>query len=153
MDADYEVVPEVLPLGHGLGPCVCVVDDDETYRTMLVRALSRAGYSVLAASSGKEALHMIANATTLPELIVSDLNMPEIHGIELVKRLRVDQPELKVLLISGSPHSEHAAAVAELGTRLLQKPFSAEVLLREVELVLEEPADSEPPVALGDLFS
>jgi signal transduction histidine kinase/ActR/RegA family two-component response regulator len=153
VDADYEVVPEALPLGHGLGPCVCVVDDDETYRTMLARALSRAGYSVLAASSGKEALHMIANATTLPELIVSDLNMPEIHGIELVKRLRVDQPELKVLLISGSPHSEHAAAVAALGTRLLQKPFSAEVLLREVELVLEEPEDSEPPVALGDLFS
>jgi len=135
------------------GMSVCVVDDDETYRTMLARALHRAGYSVLTASGGKEALHAIANAPSLPELIISDLNMPDLDGLTLVTRLRADQPELKVLLISGSPQAEHAAAVAELGTRLLQKPFSAEVLLREVELVLEEPLAPDANTALGDMFT
>ncbi|HTU60444.1 MAG TPA: ATP-binding protein, partial [Polyangiales bacterium] len=131
------------------GTSVCVVDDDETYRTMLARALHRAGYSVLTASGGKEALHVIANAPALPELIISDLNMPDLDGLSLVTRLRADQPDLKVLLISGSPLAEHA----ELGTRLLQKPFSAQVLLREVELVLEEPLAPDANAALGDVFT
>ena len=135
------------------GTSVCVVDDDEMYRTMLARALARAGYTVLAASGGKEALHVIANAPALPELIISDLNMPELDGLSLVTRLRADQPDLKVLLISGSPRAEHAAAVAELGARLLQKPFSAEVLLREVELMLENPAPQNAGAALGDMVT
>jgi signal transduction histidine kinase/ActR/RegA family two-component response regulator/serine/threonine protein kinase len=149
--SDFPEAPSQLR-SASFGTSVCVVDDDETYRTMLARALMRAGYSVLAANSGKEALHVIANATALPELIISDLNMPELNGMELVQKLRADQPGLKVLLISGSPHSEHAPAVAELGTRFLQKPFSAEVLLREVERVLGETAEGDTRVPLGDLF-
>jgi len=132
---------------------VCVVDDDETYRTMLARALARAGYTVLTASGGKEALHVIANAPALPELIISDLNMPDLDGLSLVTRLRADQPDLKVLLISGSARAEHAARGAEPGTRLLQKPFSAEVLLREVELLLEGRSARDVPAALGDMFT
>jgi DNA-binding response OmpR family regulator len=119
---------------------------------MLARALIRAGYTVLTASGGKEALHVIANAPALPELIISDLNMPDLDGVSLVSRLRADQPDLKVLLITGSPQAARSAAVAELGTRLLQKPFSAEVLLHEVELMLEAPSARETDVALGDMF-
>jgi signal transduction histidine kinase/CheY-like chemotaxis protein len=154
LESDYEEASAALPAEHSYGTCVCVVDDDEMYRTMLARSLSRAGYAVLTASSGKDAMHVIASSANLPELIISDVNMPEINGLSLVSRLLEDQPDLKVLLISGSPPSEHSAAISDLGMRLLQKPFSADELLREVELVLDEPPRASTAHALGGgLFS
>lgn len=119
---------------------VCLVDDDETYRTLLARALSRAGYQVLTASSGTDALRIISDALRPPALVITDVQMPGLDGIELARRLRETQPELKVLFISGKPMSVHAERLRELDARLLPKPFSADALLHEIDLLLEEDA-------------
>jgi PAS domain S-box-containing protein len=119
------------------GTTVLLVEDDDALRKLATQILSDAGYTVLSASNGEQA-QSLGEAHPEPiDLLVSDVIMPRMGGPMLAARLRVKQPDLKVLYISG--YSENTIAregVLPPGIRLLQKPFNAEQLLEMVRSVL-----------------
>jgi two-component system, cell cycle sensor histidine kinase and response regulator CckA len=118
---------------------VLVVDDEAAVRRFACRVLERAGYGVLEAIDGVEALEVIQGQTVVLELVVSDIVMPRMNGVELMQALSVSRPALAVILMSGYA----TAALSERGIvapcSILTKPFSAERLLAEVDRCIPRP--------------
>jgi two-component system, cell cycle sensor histidine kinase and response regulator CckA len=117
---------------------ILLVEDEETVRTLSHRALSTLGYSVLAASSGAEALRVAERQPGPIHLVLTDVVMPELGGRELVRQLAALRPGMKVLYISG--YSDEAIAqhgVLDPGTAFLQKPFTPDRLASRVREVLD----------------
>src|SRR5678815_1554926 len=112
------------------------VDDSASVRQMVSFTLRTAGYDVLEAGDGAQALERLQSPL---HLILTDLNMPRIDGIELVKRVRA-HPEHKyvpiVLLTTESQDSKKQAGRAAGATGWIVKPFQAEQLLAVVKKVL-----------------
>ncbi|HEY9015047.1 MAG TPA: response regulator [Gemmatimonadales bacterium] len=112
---------------------VLVVDDESAVRRFAARVLSRAGYEVLEAPDGAEALALVKAENALVDVVVSDIVMPRMNGVELMEALSVSNPDLPVILMSGYA----TAALSELGIAapcsILTKPFPAERLLAEVQ--------------------
>lgn len=81
---------------------ILLADDDATARGLVERALAAAGHSVLIAHDGHEALTLM-DANPGVDILVTDVHMPGIDGIELASRLRAANPQLRVLLMSGYP--------------------------------------------------
>jgi two-component system cell cycle sensor histidine kinase/response regulator CckA len=121
------------------GLSVLVVDDEAAVRRFACRVLERAGYGVFEAIDGVEALELIRGQTVALEIVVSDIVMPRMNGVELMQALSVSQPDLPVILMSAYATS----ALAELGIAtpcsVLPKPFSGERLLAEVERCIRRP--------------
>jgi DNA-binding NtrC family response regulator len=111
---------------------VLVVDDEAAVRRFACRVLERAGYGVFEAIDGVEALELIQGQIAALDLVVSDIVMPRMNGVELMQALSISRPGLAVILMSGYA----TAALSELGIvapcSILTKPFSAERLLAEV---------------------
>ena len=121
---------------------ILVVDDDENICRVVQRMLTAAGYDVDVANNGQEAL---AKLTPDVNLVLSDVLMPEMDGIEMIMRLRKEVPDVKIISMSGGgiQDKEHVLEIAErLGAvKTLSKPFSREDLIGTVQEVLgEEPA-------------
>jgi CheY-like chemotaxis protein len=117
---------------------VLVVEDEAEVREILREALEAAGYAVLVASDGEEALQVYQQHAGSIDLVVTDVLMPRMTGSDLVKSLWRSQPALKVLFISGYADEKTAAAYGFRGP-LLRKPFTPDVLCRKVREVLEAP--------------
>jgi two-component system, cell cycle sensor histidine kinase and response regulator CckA len=111
---------------------VLVVDDEAAVRRFACRVLEQAGYGVFEALDGVEALELIQGQAVGLEVVVSDIVMPRMNGLELMQALSVSWPLLAVILMSGYA----TTALSELGIvapcSILTKPFSAERLLAEV---------------------
>jgi PAS domain S-box-containing protein len=119
---------------------ILVVENEEAVRTFVVRALTRAGYSVLDARNGVEALHVLgAPAGAGVRLVVTDVVMPVMGGRDLAKRLSVDKPELPVLFISGFADDALLAGQADPMHLFLGKPFTQALLLKRVRELLSAP--------------
>lgn len=120
-----------LPLRGGPVSSVLVVDDEGAVRRFAVRVLEREGYSVLEARDGAEALDLIQQGQVV-DVVVSDIVMPRLNGVELMQALSTNEPGIPVILMSGYA----PGALAELGIAapcaILAKPFPAERLLEEV---------------------
>jgi hypothetical protein len=127
--------------GHGDGHTVLVVDDDVGTRALTCRILSEAGYRVVEAESGEEALRRFSPDVSL---VLTDVVMPEISGYELARRLRRQHPDLPIRYVSG--HAVEMAPDADVGVRALSKPFDADSLLATVRNALAPPEDA--PTAL-----
>jgi two-component system cell cycle sensor histidine kinase/response regulator CckA len=114
------------------GGTILVVDDDEAVLTIVARMLKRRGYLTRVAASGEAAEEILEREGEV-DLIVADLRMPGISGVELVRRARARYPQVAAIYISG--HVENPAPLpegeAEAGT-VLEKPFSGEQLLKAV---------------------
>lgn len=127
---------------------ILVVDDDDGVRQVLLGMLVPAGYSVESASNGREAIERVRAEHF--DLVITDLVMPEQEGIETIKVLRRDFPNLKVIAISGAFGGDYLRIAAFLGAhRTLAKPVRMENVIRAVEETLHEtpgspPADSRP---------
>jgi PAS domain S-box-containing protein len=122
---------------------VLVCDDDEDVRRLLVDVLRLRAHAVLHASSGARALEVAACHDGPIDLLITDLVMPGMGGIELATELRQRRPALRVLYVSG--YTEDTATLSEpLGphTRFLAKPFLPGDLTRAVFSILEEPPTS-----------
>ena len=119
---------------------ILVVDDDENICRVVQRMLNAAGYDVEVANNGQEAL---AKLTPDVAVVLSDVLMPEMDGIEMIMRLRKEVPDAKIISMSGGgiQDKEHVLEIAQrLGAvKTLSKPFSREDLLGAVQEVLGEP--------------
>lgn len=116
---------------------VLLVEDDPAVRSTVRRALQRLGYSVIEASNGAEAIERLAQTDEQPALVITDLVMPQMGGLELVRVLRASHPDLRVLFTSG--YTEDAAALAtavDAGNFYLQKPFNVAELSAKVHEAL-----------------
>ncbi|MEP6717155.1 MAG: response regulator, partial [Terriglobia bacterium] len=119
---------------------ILVVDDLETIRTFVGNALENCGYTVLAAENGKAALELLAERREI-DLVLLDLSMPVMTGAQAAPRIRKLYPEVAICIMTG--YNETLAGVQfpdeELGSRFLQKPFSAKTLSVKIRTILDEP--------------
>jgi two-component system, cell cycle sensor histidine kinase and response regulator CckA len=122
-----------LPTGVGTGSSVLVVDDEGAVRRFAMRVLEREGFRVFEASHGGQALDMVRDGVAQVDVVVSDIVMPNVNGVELLLGLKSTHPELPVILMSGYATAE----LTELGIAapcgVISKPFPAERLLAEVQ--------------------
>jgi DNA-binding NtrC family response regulator len=124
--------------GHAPRPAgVLVVDDDEHVRRLCVRCLQTQGFHVVEAGGGLEAIELITHHAPDVDVVVTDILMPEVNGIELAARLRVAYPNLPVVLMSGyAPLELFRRNAFATALPLLRKPFIADQLCRTVRNVL-----------------
>jgi DNA-binding response OmpR family regulator len=129
------------------GGAVLVVDDEEQIRKLISVGLTRAGYDVTVACSGREALVHIAEAS--PQLIVSDVMMPEMDGFALLAQLRSepDTRSIPLILLTAKSSTEDVVAGLALGADdYLRKPFNMTELLARVRAKMER-----PPIPIDEL--
>jgi two-component system cell cycle sensor histidine kinase/response regulator CckA len=114
-----------------------VVDDDPMVRNLETEVLRLQGYTVLEAKSAAEALHL-AGVTAPIHLLITDLMMPEVDGLELTRLFRTVHPETPVLMVSGSLPLLRGRSEEDLGrVELLAKPFAFDELVRKVRTLLD----------------
>jgi DNA-binding response OmpR family regulator len=118
---------------------ILLIDDDSEVRRFLRVALERAGYEVLDADNGRSGVELFRR--TPADLVVTDIFMPEKEGIETIRELRGEFPEMKILAISGGIPGldpEHYLSMArKLGADAsLEKPFSQKQLLESINELL-----------------
>ncbi len=121
-----------------MGKTVLVVDDSPTMRQMVAFTLSNAGFTVVEAGNGKEAMGKIGGGTK-PDLVVTDLNMPEMDGITLIQEIRKNAA-LKftpiLMLTTESSDDKKKAGQAAGATGWVVKPFNPEQMLKVIQKVL-----------------
>jgi PAS domain S-box-containing protein len=119
---------------------IVLVDDDEGVRAVSRRILQRAGYAVLSAPDGVEALRLIGEADGQVHLLVTDVVMPGLGGRDLVTHVRDTYPDLRVLFVSGyTEEGVRRRGVLDVESAFLEKPFTAERLAQKVREVLDTP--------------
>ena len=122
-----------------------LVEDDPTVRTIALRSLTSAGYQVLAAGDGAQALALVRRLDGPLDLVITDVIMPGPRAGEVARQLQALRPGVPVLYMSGYTDdaiSEHGVLAA--GTHFLPKPFTAAELLTRVRQVLAEGATKAP---------
>jgi two-component system cell cycle sensor histidine kinase/response regulator CckA len=128
-----ETLKKERPAAVGGTETLLVVEDESQVRDLTVAILRRAGYTVLAASNGAEALEMYDTHSDAIEQVVTDALMPRMGGIELSRRLRQQRPDLPILIASGysdAGHIDQTPLPEDVG--FLQKPFTDRQLLDKV---------------------
>jgi CheY-like chemotaxis protein len=107
---------------------ILVADDHTPFRTLLGEFLQDAGYRVLLAADGEEAVRQVNAAR--PDLVLTDVEMPRRTGLEVLGHVKAETPPTLVLLLTGCLTAEIAAAAQELGAHaVLEKPCDLEELL------------------------
>ena len=92
---------------------ILIADDDELLRTTISNILVSAGYETITAEDGLQAYDLIRKVHNKVKLVITDIRMPRMSGVELTERLRNEFPELKILCISGYRGRRSAATVSE----------------------------------------
>jgi CheY-like chemotaxis protein len=122
-----------------------LVEDDRSLRIVAHRILQAQGYEVLTAANGLEALQVVNQAGNAPiRLVVTDVVMPEMGGMQMAEWLKANDPELKILFTSGYTDeaiAQHGSLDASMA--FLPKPYTPMMLARKVRAVLDNPAGSE----------
>ncbi len=117
---------------------ILLAEDDEIVRNLAARILEKAGYTVLTAVNGMDALRVFRESKEKIDLVLADVVMPELGGKGLYEALHKDHPDLRFLFSSGySVNAVHTNFVLHDGTQLIQKPYSPEALLRKIRELLE----------------
>ena len=111
---------------------VLVVDDEPTVRRLARRVLLEDGFEVIEAADGAEALDLVDGSPDPLRVVVSDIVMPKLNGVQLLQRLSITHPELPVILMSGYAGPELAERGIQAPCSLLVKPFKPEKLVAEV---------------------
>ncbi len=114
---------------------ILLAEDDPDVREFVRMVLERSGYTVLAASNGREALELARQYTGLIHLVMADVVMPEMGGTELAEHFGAEHPGVPVLFMSG--YTNHLGLREEMGAGYVQKPFTAASLLTKIRAVLD----------------
>lgn len=118
---------------------VLVVDDDDGVRKVLSSILSEKGYLVVAVENGKQALR--ASEKEYFDVALIDVELPDINGTELLRKLKEKQPNIIKIIVTGFPSLENAIkAVNEGADGFVLKPFDSEKLLETIRKHLDEKA-------------
>jgi two-component system, cell cycle sensor histidine kinase and response regulator CckA len=126
---------------------ILVVEDEPGVRRLASLLLQRHGYMTLEAGDGNEALAVLSATVAPIGLVLTDIRMPNLNGLELERLVRERWPAIPVLLMSGEVTREWVVQVVHDPTvHLLRKPFTAEALLEAVQEMLHSAADlTRPP--------
>lgn len=117
---------------------ILVVEDDARVRELVCLILKRAGYTILEATSGSQAVQLSAEHKGSIQLLLSDMVMPEMSGTDLAVRLKLDQPQLKVLIMTGYPEKFiQQANQLDVDADFIQKPFTPILLTSKVRAMLD----------------
>jgi two-component system chemotaxis response regulator CheY len=114
-----------------------VVDDSKAIRMILGRTLRELGYEVREAANGKDALAVMETEKNTVSLVLADWNMPEMNGLELLKRLRQEPAlaSLVVVMVTTETELEHMSSALEAGANeYVMKPFTKDILVQKLEL-------------------
>jgi two-component system response regulator MprA len=133
---------------------ILVVDDDQAVRDSLRRALSLQGYDVELAADGEEALFKLRTNPHATDLLVVDVLMPRVDGLELTRRLRSDGSELPILMLTARDQVADRVEGLEAGADdYLVKPFALEELVARVRALLRRlgPDDAATLLRFADL--
>lgn len=115
-----------------------VLDDSRAMRMILRRILAEAGFDVVEAGDGQEALEVVAAAPEVPALALVDWNMPVMNGLEFVKAVRAQPSYKQMTLMMVTTESEHGQIVRALAAgahEYVIKPFTAEAILDKLSLL------------------
>ena len=125
---------------------ILLVDDDEAFRAAVCRSLRSAGHAVEEAANGKQALKLIA--AEIPDILITDILMPDTDGIELTTAVKQVHPGVRILAISGRRQLgdvDLLTLASMLGAdATLSKPFAPEQLLEKVEALEGVKAGAQP---------
>ncbi len=127
----------------GKGKTVLLVDDEADIRMTVGQILRRNGFEVISASGGLQALQISKEHKGTIHLLLTDLLMPGMNGIELVKNLIALRPQILVVYMSDS-RVIHEAFSTETKLAFVEKPFSSEVLLNKINQVLNPSSQPLP---------
>jgi CheY-like chemotaxis protein len=118
---------------------VLVVENDDRIRTLVEEILASAGYTVLVAGSGEQALQLCEQASKPIELLLTDVVLPKMNGREIADRITQRSPKTKVLFMSGYTGNAmiHRDVLSQPKMEFLQKPFTPQALCRKVREVLD----------------
>lgn len=142
------VAPEPLQSRPAPARSVLVVDDDPAVVAVVARVLRRDGAVVTAASGGRDALRAIADGRVRPTILLTDIDMPQMTGIELAARVAALRPGIRIVMMTGDPASAEAARRhlgAEVGSVLLKPLATDELLAATREEGVEAVDPTEPP--------
>jgi DNA-binding response OmpR family regulator len=137
---DFETeLPEISPLG-ARQRVILVADDDVLVRNLVTLLLQRQGYVVLSASDGQEGLALSRKYPGVIDLVITDMEMPRLNGMDLCTHLFEERPSIKVIVMSGSDIKEIVSQNVNLP--FLPKPFDGEALIQRVRSVLSTVVES-----------
>ena len=129
---------------------ILIVEDEEIVRLLVCQVLSDQGYEVLWAGHGGEALRLSAEHPGKIALLVTDVVMPQMGGLELARRLLAERPEMKVLYVSGYSESDmNEQGILSSELEFLEKPFTPQAITRKVRELLN-PAQAAREALQGE---
>ena len=118
---------------------ILIVDDEQSYRQLLSLVFEGDGHTIRTASNGREALTLLQSEPA--DVVISDVRMPDMDGIEMLSSVRESQPDLGVVLMTAFASVETAREAFKLGADdFIQKPFDVEELKLIVKKTLEKQA-------------
>jgi len=124
-------------MSDAIKPNVLLVDDEEKFLDVLSQRLGTRGLDAVTATSGEEALVKIRNKNF--DAIILDITMPGIGGIETLKRIRKENPELQIIMLTGRGSVDKAVeAMKEGAIDFLEKPADIEKLLEKIEMARQK---------------
>jgi len=117
---------------------IWLIDDDDSIRWVLDKALSKAGFNTEIFSSADDALEHLQNSNNRPEVIVTDIRMPGTSGLDLLEILRSEHPEIPVIIMTAHTDLDSAVASYDQGAfEYLPKPFDINDAIALVERAIE----------------
>ena len=116
---------------------ILVVDDEETVRSLFRRILEEAGYEIATAANGEEALREVSQQE--PEVVLLDIKMPGLSGIEILGKLTTDCPDICVIMVTAVVDTQTAVEAMKLGAYdYITKPFKPNDVVRKMQEALEK---------------
>lgn len=123
-------------LPQGKGETILIVDDEDTVRRVTQRLLQKLGYTVETAETGEDALEILGTRDADFDLVLTDVVMPGMTGIELAAEIRKGRPDQRILFTSGYTTREYGRAPGKPPQPFMPKPFSMADLAENVRRVL-----------------
>ncbi len=123
---------------------ILIIDDEEGVREVLKLYLESEKYLIIEADNGEEGIKKMREGANLLQvgLIITDIRMPQVNGVEMIDYLRKNAPSKPILVLTGYPDSELAVSLLKKGVKeYLVKPIDKKVLLEKVKKILASPQE------------